>query len=481
MKPALFKISASALALVAFSASPLWANASSDALEKIKTLLEDTGATVTVEAQTENGEDARWDNVVIYAEQDDDDAPTLHFAQIEARATDGGVAITLPNRIPTRADGKEVAELLLDGHSLFVTDKDGNSRVNFAARSLKMNGLEMEGGEFTASIDNIELVNLLEAGEVSRYTGNLRAGTLSYLIAPPPEERDDMFLMEGTARGLQANYMFDAVSSEEDMIGFVNGAYAFKMEVTQEGGEGKMEGNMDGLPLSIDFSDGPGKAQYGVENGALRIMMEGNDYKYNAASPMFPPAEITLDRVAMNLAAAAGKKGEEKPFTYKMAIEDLSVSDQIWGMFDPKGILPRDPALLNIDVTGNMIWETDVLGASADAIEAAFDGDMPPFNLADLTVNDITLRLAGALLEATGSASGKVPMTTGNANVSLKGGQGLLDALVEMGFVPEDEAMMARMMVSTVAKPGPDGDDHLVSEIELGEGGALTVNGMRMR
>ena len=38
----------------------------------------------------------------------------------------------------------------------------------------------------------------------------------------------------------------------------------------------------------------------------------------------------------------------------------LTISDQIWGMFDPAGVLPRDPATLVIDVAGKANWLVDV-------------------------------------------------------------------------------------------------------------------------
>ena len=99
-------------------------------------------------------------------------------------------------------------------------------------------------------------------------------------------------------------------------------------------------------------------------------------------------------------------------------------------------------------------------------------------------MNEILLSLAGANLTGTGSLDfnndGPVPMPAGTINLMLVGGNGLLDTLVEMGLVPEEQAMGARMMLGMFARPG-DGEDTLVSEITFQEDGAILANGQRIR
>jgi len=62
----------------------------------------------------------------------------------------------------------------------------------------------------------------------------------------------------------------------------------------------------------------------------------------------------------------------------------------------------------------------------------------------------------------------------------LTGGNTLLDTLVDMGLVPSEQAMGARMMLGVVARPG-DGEDTLVSEIEVNEEGQIFANGQRIK
>ena len=50
----------------------------------------------------------------------------------------------------------------------------------------------------------------------------------------------------------------------------------------------------------------------------------------------------------------------------------------------------------------------------------------------------------------------------------------------KMGLVPEEQAMGARMMMGLFARPG-DGEDTLVSTIEVQEDGSVLANGQRIR
>ena len=77
-------------------------------------------------------------------------------------------------------------------------------------------------------------------------------------------------------------------------------------------------------------------------------------------------------------------------------------------------------------------------------------------------------------------ASVVLPAPEGEADLKLVGGNGLLDKLVEMGLVPEDQAMGARMMMGLFAVPG-EGEDTLTSKIVVNEEGHVLANGQRLK
>lgn len=107
-----------------------------------------------------------------------------------------------------------------------------------------------------------------------------------------------------------------------------------------------------------------------------------------------------------------------------------------------------------------------------------------PGQLNAVNVNEIKFSVAGAELTGDGDFSfnndGPIPVPAGVINLMLTGGNGLMDTLVAMGLLPEEQAMGARMMMGLFARPG-DGEDTLVSTIEVNEDGSVLANGQRIK
>ncbi len=86
-----------------------------------------------------------------------------------------------------------------------------------------------------------------------------------------------------------------------------------------------------------------------------------------------------------------------------------------------------------------------------------------PVEFNALTVNDITLSVAGASVEGKGDFTfdptdtvtfDGMPAPTGEINFTIIGANGLIDKLIQMGLMPEDQAMGARMMLGMFARSG---------------------------
>ncbi|MBT5294670.1 MAG: DUF2125 domain-containing protein, partial [Octadecabacter sp.] len=71
------------------------------------------------------------------------------------------------------------------------------------------------------------------------------------------------------------------------------------------------------------------------------------------------------------------------------------------------------------------------------------------------------------------------PRPEGQVNFVINGVNGLVDNLILMGLIPEDEAMMPRMMMGMFTTPV--GDDMLTSTIEVNSEGHVLANGQRLR
>jgi len=111
-----------------------------------------------------------------------------------------------------------------------------------------------------------------------------------------------------------------------------------------------------------------------------------------------------------------------------------------------------------------------------------------PGELHALTLNDLQLKIAGAMLTGTGgftfdnnapSMIPGMPQPLGEVTLNLTGANKLIDSLVAMGLLPEDQAMMGRMMMGMFARTV--GDDELTSTLEVNEQGHILANGQRIQ
>jgi hypothetical protein len=226
-----------------------------------------------------------------------------------------------------------------------------------------------------------------------------------------------------------------------------------------------------------------GAAQQGRLNFALSpegvvYQVANNGTTMEMTSPQLPmPLSAALDQVNVDFALPLSKSDAAQPFTGKIGLVGLTVSDEIWGMFDPTAQLPRDPATLVIDLTGKMRPTMDLFSPESAA------QPMPPVEVETLDINRVQLTLAGADLTGKGALSFDnsmgMPMPLGAIDLKLVGANGLMDKLVTMGLMPQDQAMFARMMMGLYAVPA--GEDEMTSKIEFKEGGEILANGQRIQ
>lgn len=230
---------------------------------------------------------------------------------------------------------------------------------------------------------------------------------------------------------------------------------------------------------ALDFAIGPQGLSYGGSNTGVEISISSSDIP-------FPAVNLSMSESAGRITMPITVSEEPQDVGLLMVLRDLVVDEAIWAMFDPAGALPRDPATLVIDVSGQANWLVDVM--NPEVAEELEPGTVPG-ELHALDVNELRLSIAGAELTGDGAFTfdngdletfDGLPAPSGVLNLMLVGANGLIDNLVMMGIVPEDQAMGARMMLGLFARPG-NGPDTLVSTIEVQPDGAVLANGQRIR
>lgn len=202
--------------------------------------------------------------------------------------------------------------------------------------------------------------------------------------------------------------------------------------------------------------------------------------------PLVFPADLSFAMNATSVAFDVPVNASDEPQNFRVAtsLQDLTVDDTIWNLFDPAGQLPRDPAEVSFDITGFGTNGTDLL----DIVSLMSAGGPPAVQVDELTIENLKIAAVGAEVSATGSATFDwtdlvtfpgIARPEGDVTVNLSGANALMDRLVAMGLIPEADLMVPRMMMGMFATPV--GDDELESVLEINDEGHLLANGQRLR
>lgn len=150
-------------------------------------------------------------------------------------------------------------------------------------------------------------------------------------------------------------------------------------------------------------------------------------------------------------------------------------------MFDPAGVLDREPATVVLDTSGEMIVLQD--GLDGDFSEF-MTMDHAPVDIRSLDLNKLSIKLAGVEVTGDGALAFitrfEKPWPVGGVSLTVTGADKLLDGLVQLGFVQDLQALALRGMVEALARPGDTPDDFGLT-IETGEDGSVLVNDQRIQ
>ncbi|OOY22923.1 hypothetical protein BMI91_15775 [Thioclava sediminum] len=236
----------------------------------------------------------------------------------------------------------------------------------------------------------------------------------------------------------------------------------------------------DGPDGKVDqkSTDQGGKLDIAMSKDGLSFGGQSNSSHIEMTTPELPfPITTDIQSADINFAMPVAKADEAQDYKAMIGLNGVTVSDNIWAMFDPNGDLPHDPATLQVDLSGKMKLSEDLFSPAAAAMDA------PPMQVDTVDINNIKLSMVGADLNGKGALElkngGPMPMPTGKIDLTLTGANALMDKLVAMGLVPQDQIMFGRMMLGLYAKP--TGDDAYESQVEFQDGGEILVNGQRVQ
>ncbi len=249
---------------------------------------------------------------------------------------------------------------------------------------------------------------------------------------------------------------------------------------TQGATTGTVKQESPQVPMDLKIVAGGGESSGVFNKDVFSIKSAGTGLEVESTSTMMPaPVNVTMGAIEFEMTTPIVAAETAGDFALVLKLNQLTVNEEAWAMIDPTAALPRDPADLAINISGKTLIDVPAMIAADEA------GGMAVIPSPEsLNITEMTLKAAGAALAGTGAFtfdnSMGFPMPLGEANVSLTGGNALIDGLIAIGVVTEEDAMGARMMMGAFMSPGA-GPDELTSKIEAKPGFEIYVNGQRIQ
>lgn len=415
---------------------------------------------------------------------------------------DGSVAIGFPETYPVKVDmqpelGEAVSMNLVTRHTgmqIVASGTPEDTSYDFTADTLgvSITDFQADGAPVDMQMD-VSMAQMagqyqLVTGDISKITGGMTAASMASTMQVAEPDKGSRADWAATIDDLNLTLDYDLPKTLDPtdlnammaaglkaLARYEVGASRFDMTVVEDGSTMQVQSTADAGSLDVELGD---SLRYGGSQTGLSMAVSGSNIP-------FPQITFGADETAFDLMMPMGQSETPEDFGFLTRIRGLSVGEQIWARFDPAGALPRDPANLTVDLSGKANWLVDVFDPEAAATMAM----AKPGEIHALTVNDLLLSLMGAELTGAGdftfdntdtSTFDGMPKPEGTLNLQLVGANALMDKLIQLGLLPQEQAMGARMMLGLFARPG-DGPDSLISEITVTKDGAVMANGQRLR
>ncbi|AUM75021.1 hypothetical protein CYR75_12670 [Paracoccus jeotgali] len=419
------------------------------------------------------------------AEDDYDDHQPPRQVNFEMRFTSDDITVS--------EDGDAVLYAYLIPRTDFVVTEIEMQDGLTVSQPLRMTIENLEGHDRVDSTDASGLVQALNATSIAidfKIDDEDAQGTGNFLLTGMTADSKvsstagfgadvDMAKMLQDGFSLASDIAFSKISGAIDMQTVDDEGQRQPVRINMDSRDIKIGVGMDKTRLSYAVSSGPGSADFTVPDVPVPV-----GYELAAAS------------LKVELPVSAGS--DPQPFSFHYLLDQVVLKDQVWAIFDPNMALPRDPAQLDIDVSGNVVMERDLFDSEhmhrAEALddpdltdeqrEAIIDEMSPPFTMADLSLNNVALALMGASAQFQGKLTtpdGDASEPVGTITGRFQGIQALTQKLQASGLIPAEQAAMLPMMLGMFAKPDPQAADTMTTEIEFREGGQVFANGQQVR
>jgi hypothetical protein len=420
---------------------------------------------------------------------------------------DGSVRMVFPASMPitinAAPEGEDTVKMVLDyastGLEMVVSGEASDMVYTYGAdqivlrlTELVVNGTPVgpDAARFAITMDGVAGTTSTATASNMQITQSLTTDTVGYDFAFNDPESDDSALISGSMASVRidSSTTLPEGFDPSNPATLASGGFAASATLGYSSGQMQFAATEPTGATSGTTSTGSVALSFAMDGTAMRYDVSATDQAFSISGPDLPiPVNVSMSESAFNLTAPLAKSDTPQDMAFGLTLGGFKMSELLWNMVDPGAVLPRDPATIALNLTGQVTPFVNFFDPAAVAQLDATGG--VPGELNALTLNNLTIEAAGAKLGGAGSFTfdnadmqtfGGFPRPNGGVDLTLDGANGLIDKLIAMGLMTSEDAMGARMMMSMFAVPG-DGPDNLKSSIQVNEQGHVLANGMRIQ
>lgn len=424
--------------------------------------------------------------------------------------TDGTVDIKLPDTLPIAVamslpDNRFVTanlEMQSTGYTTQASGDPDNYTITYAIEKVQLRLVDITlpdtmaaDIEFTSTTANIVGTTTYKTGDMVRVSQQFTSGTSALdgrFTGQDPEavETTTTFSMQLLGSQTDSNMVLPLTGIDllnlsdhlRDGMSFhttsTGASIATRNHVTSRG---------ETVSDEKTFAESSDTTMSASQNG-LKLDSVFTNYVIDYILKELPfPIRLTLAKAGGSVEMPLLKSDAEQDVSYAAALEGVTMGEDLWAMFDPTGVLPRDPANLNLDLSGTGHLFMDLLDFKS--IIPAVKEDDKIAEPASITINALDFAAIGAKLAGSGVFTfdnddyvtfDGIPAPTGTATVHFAGVNTLIDQLISIELLDSDAALGLRMGLGLFTVIGAE-KDTLISEIEITPQGQIRANGKRLK
>ena len=350
-------------------------------------------------------------------------------------------------------------------------------------------------GNATISARDIISETRFSTGDLLVVTQDSRMGALAIngsFTGKDTRQGDTQTTMSSTMSDVQSSIKISVPPAGIDLMNLpahlhdgMSFQYASKVRQQTSSQQVTVNGN---LVSDQSTTVGNSSSTVGLSKDGARMEMQADDYAIDYTMPELPfPVRMSASNIIGNFAGPLLKSDEDQKFTYMFDLNNLTIAADLWNQFDPDAVLPHDAGRFLVDLSGKVRLFEDLL--DINAMRNVIENGTKVAELASLTLNGMDISGAGAQLTGTGAFTFDnsdmatfqgLPAPSGTASFQMSGLNALMDNLIKMGLLENDAAFGMRMGLGLFTMAG-DGDDTLVSNIEVKPDGQILANGKRIK